>query len=95
MHETGKAAMHFGHHEHQATKDELAMASKAGPDAVKKLHAHDAHCASYGHMVLAQLASTAPLPHAAGSENIVPTSAAVLASVFLIPPERPQWTGRA
>ena len=93
-HETGRAAMHFGHHEHHSTANELAVAVKDKQGPTKKL-VHDAHCCAGAHMSLVApdlLESTiiAKSPERLASEPVLAPD-----SAFLTPPERPQWTGRA
>jgi hypothetical protein len=41
-HETGKAAQHFGHHQHVEDGDEVPFASKDAPSVVKKFAVHRA-----------------------------------------------------
>lgn len=93
MHETGRGAQHFGHHQHVEDGDELPLAAKDAPAALKKFSVH-AHCASCHHATVAidavhiplyvQLAGSAP------EARVLP-----LQSAYGAPPERPQWTGRA
>lgn len=93
MHETGRAAQHFGHHQHVEDGDEFPVASKDTPSAVKKFAVHT-HCASCHHATVAidtfhvplyvQWASVAP------DTDIVP-----LSSIYTSPPERPQWNSAA
>lgn len=93
-HETGRAAMHFGHHEHHSTTDELSVAVKDKQGATKKL-VHDAHCCSGTHISIAapdllEVPSIMKTPETLASEPVLAPD-----SAFLIPPERPQWTSRA
>lgn len=92
-HESGRAALHFGHHEHHASVDELSVAA-ADKQGTTKQSLHDTHCCSAAHMSLVapdlrealMVATIASMPHG------VPF---IPASAFPNPPERPQWTGRA
>jgi len=95
MHETGRAANHLGHHQHNTSYDELSLVAKDGLHVAKKVTTHDAHCGGYAHLTLATLdhLDTPPAPY--GAERVVPSAIASPASVYLTPPERPQWTGRA
>jgi hypothetical protein len=95
MHETGRAANHFGHHQHNTSADELSVVAKDKPDATKKVVAHDAHCASYVHLALAVPDLIEPLTFARIPELAIPQALVVPGSAFSSPPERPQWTGRA
>lgn len=94
-HEVGRAANHFGHHEHHANKDELSLVAKQKSKQVKAFAVHDAHCASHLHLTLAapDLIESPPLVDNGG--NAVADMAVCPTSVFLSPPERPQWTGHA
>jgi hypothetical protein len=91
-HETGRAAQHFGHHEHVEHSDEggdLPAGGKDQPGTAKKYAAH-AHCSSCSHAVLAFDVLQAPLhPLAArqAPDSVMPH----FSSVFSAPPERPQW----
>nr|WP_143029041.1 hypothetical protein [Massilia sp. PDC64] len=93
-HETGRAAMHFGHHEHHSTADELSVAAKDKQTTTKKL-VHDAHCCSGTHLSIAA-PDLLEVPNILKSAETL-TSEPILApdSAFLTPPERPQWTSRA
>jgi hypothetical protein len=93
-HETGRAAMHFGHHEHHSTTDELSVAAKDKQGTTKKL-VHDAHCCAATHLSLAA-PDLLEVPNIVkSSETLVSALVLAPASAFLIPPERPQWIGRA
>jgi hypothetical protein len=95
MHETGQAANHFGHHQHNPSYDELSSAAKDGSHVAKKLIAHDAHCGTYAHLTLAMPDHFDTLSVPNSTERVVDCAISSPASVFLTPPERPQWTGRA
>jgi hypothetical protein len=92
-HETGKAAQHFGHHQHVEDGDEVPFASKDAPSVVKKFAVH-AHCASCHHATVAIGTWQAPLylhwTSAAPTGDVVP-----LTSIYTSPPERPQWGSAA
>lgn len=95
MHETGRAANHLGHHQHESTLEELAAAAKDKPDSSKKVNVHDAHCVSCAHLSLAA-SDLVELPF--GVNDVERTLAGTVlapASAFSSPPERPQWAGRA
>lgn len=94
MHESGRAANHFGHHQHNGNADELSLVVKDKSPVSKKLASHDAHCA-YAHFALAAPdLYELPLRTESGSDAV---GAVVTCpdSVFLSPPERPQWVARA
>jgi hypothetical protein len=95
MHETGRAAMHFGHHQHQSTADELKVAAKDKLEPVKKLPVHDAHCASCAHISIAAPDLTGSLALVESRDDLALQPTLVPVSAFLSPPERPQWAGRA
>lgn len=95
MHETGRAANHFGHHQHESTAEELALAAKDKPDTIKKVSVHDAHCASCAHLALGAPDSAEPPFAVHGMERVLAGVFAAPASAFSSPPERPQWSGRA
>ena len=90
LHESGRTAQHFGHHQHTDLADNDTSTASAKPDLTKKTAAHT-HCSVFSHGALLiggmdkcifhpLLASVAPL------ENIVR-----LSSSYIPPPERPQW----
>lgn len=93
MHETGRAAQHFGHHQHVEDGDEFPVANKDTPAVVKKFSVHS-HCASCHHATVAIDTFHVPLylhvAAAAPDTEIVP-----LSSVYIPPPERPQWNSAA
>lgn len=93
-HETGRAALHFGHHEHHASVDELTLAAKGQPEPVKK-PVHDAHCCAGAHMSIAAPELLEAQTFLASVETRFPGTVLAPSSAFLVPPERPQWTGRA
>jgi hypothetical protein len=96
MHETGRAADHFGHHVHNNNLDDLSGISADSGHVTKKGTVHDAHCGAFAHMTLATLAQVdTPLPILNDSEQVSLSALARPASIFLPPPERPQWAGRA
>lgn len=95
MHETGKAANHLGHHQHESTVDELAAAAKDKPDSSKKVSVHDAHCVSCAHIALAAPDMTELPFGATDAEHLLVRTVTAPASAFSSPPERPQWAGRA
>jgi hypothetical protein len=95
MHETGRAANHLGHHEHNTSYDELSLVAKDGAHLVKKVTVHDAHCGGYAHMSLATPDHVDTLPVLVRAEHVVSSVITAPGTVFLSPPERPQWTGRA
>lgn len=94
MHETGKAANHLGHHQHESSADELAAAAKDKPDGSKKSSVHDVHCVSCAHLALASPDLT-ELPFGSNNvERVVASTLIAPASALSPPPERPQWAGR-
>jgi len=90
-HETGRAAQHFGHHQHTAHADDVA--DKSSPLA-KKLAPH-ADCASCAHMTLAFAKVDAVARHPLDAEADPLVADAPLSSAYLPPPERPKWTAAA
>lgn len=94
MHESGVAAQHLGHHQHeQETGDQLAYEKLAAADdgkpASTKKTAHS-HCSSCVHAVLAP-AAVAPA-HYLRLASVVPVGSDVkFNSIIQLPPERPQW----
>lgn len=94
-HESGRAAMHFGHHEHMASADEVSLAAADQPHPVKVLTVHDAHCTSHAHVSIAVPEPIEPPALADNSTGAVGGSFESPASIFPSPPERPQWAGRA
>lgn len=95
MHETGRAANHLGHHQHEATPDELAQADHERPDSAKKAGVHDVHCASCAHLALAAPAFPAVPFGPIDAERTVAGVFAAPDSAYATPPERPQWPRRA
>lgn len=95
MHETGKAADHLGHHQHNTSNDELSLVAKDGRHLAKKVTVHDAHCGGYVHLALSMPDYFDTPPVVDCGESVVSGPVAALASIFLSPPERPQWAGRA
>lgn len=89
QHETGAAAQHFGHHEHQHQANAKVQADKGG----KTLSASDVDCsichAASCPMAL-QASASVPLLHvAADMHNGEP---ARLSSALSALPERPNWS---
>lgn len=99
MHESGRAANHFGHHEHIVSADELTSAARSEPPGkphpLKLLAVHDAHCTSHAHVSLAGPELIALPTLAADPGGAVADTPASPTSAIPHPPERPQWTGRA
>lgn len=93
-HETGRAAMHFGHHEHHSSADELTAAAKDKREPTKKL-VHDSHCCASAHMSIAAPDLLEVQTIIKSVETLASGVILVPSSVYLTPPERPQWTGRA
>lgn len=93
MHETGRAAQHFGHHQHVEDGDEFPVAAKDAPSMVKKFATH-AHCASCHHATLA--IDTWHAPMYLQWASVPPrTDVVPLSSIYISPPERPQWDSAA
>jgi hypothetical protein len=93
MHETGRAAEHFGHHPHVEDSDEFPGVSKDKQTSVKKLAVHP-HCASC-HFTSPVIYTPQPLPHVEWTTVAPDTVTAALSSAYTSPPERPQWTSAA
>ena len=90
MHESGRGAQHFGHHQHDEVANNDAGVTPEKPNLIKKTVAHT-HCSVCAHGALSldgmadsvfhpMLVSVAPM------EDIVR-----LSSSYTPPPERPQW----
>jgi len=93
MHETGRAAQHFGHHQHVEDGDEFPVAAKDAPAGVKKFSVH-AHCASCHHANVA--IDTLHVPLYVQWANVAPSTETLqLSSIYTSPPERPQWNSAA
>lgn len=94
-HEAGRAARHFGHHQHTGHADDAdgqaAMAKEKSPSLAKKLTPH-ADCSSCAHAPLAPATMATALAHVAPMRAGQPLPATSLASAYSPPPERPQWT---
>ena len=89
MHESGRAAEHFGHHPHVEDADEFPVASKDKQTPAKQLVVHP-HCASC-HATAPVIYTPQPLLHIEWA-SIEPLSVIVtLSSAYTPPPERPQW----
>jgi hypothetical protein len=89
MHETGRAAEHFGHHAHVEDGNEFSSAFKDKQTSVKKLAVHP-HCASC-HIMAPIIYTPQPLAHVEWA-SIAPQSVILaLSSAYSSPPERPQW----
>ena len=95
MHESGRAANHFGHHEHNISSDELTLAAKDKSGVSKKPTVHDAHCVSHANLAVVTPDLTPLLSIIDSTSMAVVDTVVSPASVFLTPPERPQWTSRA
>ncbi|MRV75144.1 hypothetical protein GJ700_25850 [Duganella sp. FT92W] len=94
-HESGRAARHFGHHEHTGHADETTAAMKEkSPSLAKKLTPHT-DCSSCSHAPLAPASLDTALGHGllAQMSQTMPLSAP--ASAYSPPPERPQWHAAA
>jgi len=90
-HETGRAAQHFGHHQHAESADELATTAKDNSSSLTKKLTPHADCASCSHanVALAGLEPAVSHPLANKCTPCLPVPA--LASAYTAPPERPQW----
>lgn len=93
MHETGRAAEHFGHHQHVEDGDEFPVVSKDKSTVLKQFAVHP-HCASCHYTPLA-IYHYQPLPHVEWTSVAPSTLVIALSSAFTLPPERPQWTAAA
>lgn len=93
MHETGRAAQHFGHHQHVEDGDEFPVAAKDTPPLVKKFAVHT-HCASCHHATVAIDTWHAPL-YLQWASAPPDTDIVLLSSIYTSPPERPQWNSAA
>lgn len=95
LHETGRTANHLGHHAHNTSEDELSLVVKGHQSVAKKVAMHDAHCASVAHLALAASDASIPLHVVGYRTRALAVPLVTPATVFLSPPDRPQWTGRA
>lgn len=93
MHETGRAAQHFGHHQHVEDGDEFPVAAKDTPSVVKKFAVHT-HCASCHHATVAIDTWHDPL-YLQWANAPPDTDIVRLSSIYTSPPERPQWNSAA
>lgn len=89
MHETGKASLHFGHHqhEHSPSKDTCCGTGASTP---KKI-AVDWDCPSCAHSSIGVFAWTASLVEPMSAAHCAPLLLPVLPPPYLGSPERPQW----
>lgn len=89
-HESGRAAQHFGHHQHTGHADESDVAGEKSPSLAKKLAPHT-DCSSCSHAPLAPATLDSALAHAslAGQQQAMPLTDP--SSAYTPPPERPQW----
>lgn len=89
MHESGRAAEHFGHHPHVEDGDEFPVVSKDKQTPAKQLVVHP-HCASC-HATAPVIYTPQPLLYVEWT-SIAPHSVVMtLSSAYTHPPERPQW----
>jgi len=92
MHETGRAAEHFGHHQHKSeVHDPLASADLDHPAASKKASGAHSHCASCSHAVSVPVAVGESVWRAARVGARPANQEPSFSSRVLAPPERPQW----
>ena len=92
-HETGKAANHFGHHQHQhkATAQDNA---EPGTSLAKKSAPH-VDCASCAHIASAIIGLSPAVVQLVVSGFPPPERDTSLDSLAHTPPERPQWHAAA
>lgn len=94
-HESGRAAQHFGHHQHTESADELStMDNDNSSSLAKKLTPH-AHCASCAHATVALAGLETINSHPLANAVNPPAPFRAMASAFTPPPERPQWMAAA
>jgi hypothetical protein len=109
-HESGRAARHFGHHQHADADSAQAAADLAtgdigaagGPsdhagepsDGVAKSKAHT-HCSSCSHGALAAVIVDGGIAHLGAAGIAPPAPLLHITSSYRIPPERPQWLNAA
>jgi hypothetical protein len=89
MHETGRAAEHFGHHQHVEDDNEFPVVSKYKSTSVKTFAVHP-HCASC-HFTVPIIYTPQPLPQVEWTSIAPHSVVALISSAYTIPPERPQW----
>lgn len=90
-HETGRAARHFGHHQHTESADELTTVDQDKSSALAKKLTPHAHCASCSHANVALAGQEAPPLHPFAVKSDPSMAMPVLVSAYTPPPERPQW----
>ena len=90
MHESGKASVHFGHHEHLDGTDELVVSSTDQGGTVKKTVGH-VHCSIFSYGALSPDFGVATVMHPLLGCGAPSTTVVSLSSSYTIPPERPQW----
>ncbi|WP_395400918.1 hypothetical protein ACHMW6_25200 [Pseudoduganella sp. UC29_106] len=92
-HETGKAANHFGHHQHQH-KVTPQDSAESGTSLAKKGAPHT-DCASCAHISFAIIGVSPAAAQLTVSGFAPPERDTSLDSLAQTPPERPQWHAAA
>lgn len=91
-HESGHAAQHFGHHQHQAdASEQIASIEPGGAAGTKKVGSLHTHCPSCSHAVSTPAILEQTTLHSVVTDSHTVASDAVFTSLVLSPPERPQW----
>ena len=89
-HESGRAAQHFGHHQHSGHADAGQPAKEKSPSLAKKLTPHT-DCSSCSHAPLAPASPDTALAHATWTLPLHAQRLSAPSSAWAPPPERPQW----
>lgn len=90
QHESGRAAQHFGHHQHADTLDHSVVAAKDKSSAAKKATQHS-HCSSCAHAPLSIDGLPEVALHPTAGSDAPISAIASLSSSYKTPPDRPQW----
>lgn len=90
-HETGRAAQHFGHHQHTESPDELASLAKDKSSLMTKKFSAHAHCASCAHITIALPGLESVALHPIEADSVPQVRVTAFSSAYQPPPERPQW----
>ncbi len=89
QHETGAAAQHFGHHDHQ---HQAAADQDGTPDAKTLGGGIDGDCVACHASCAAAIFSTASLPASSSASFAIPWLPGNLTAPPLAHPERPNWS---
>ncbi|MET0267120.1 MAG: hypothetical protein ABW202_16075 [Duganella sp.] len=94
MHESGREAQHFGHHQHNDVAHHDGSATPDQPNLAKKTSAHT-HCSVCAHGASSIDDMTASVFHPLMAGSAPMETVTRLSSSYTPPPERPQWLAAA